>query len=106
MQNAFLPPAEVKDEVMDMGDSKHLVDLIEQGAPIVSNQVSSDVVGCGFGKGIPTALLFFQVLFDIEVLWWQVSFSVLDTRPLQQMVPACQQHGVQLLCYGTLLVVP
>lgn len=34
----------------------------------------------------------------------QISFSVLDTRPLQQMVPACQEHNVKLLCYGTLLV--
>mmetsp|Transcript_10617 Transcript_10617/g.17868 ORF Transcript_10617/g.17868 Transcript_10617/m.17868 type:complete len:487 (-) Transcript_10617:129-1589(-) len=51
-------------------DTAHMVDLIEEGAPIVSNQVS---------------------------------FSVLDTRPLQQMAPACTEKGVKLLCYGTLL---
>ena len=51
-------------------DAKHLAGLLEQDAPIVSNQVS---------------------------------FSVLDTRPTRKMVPVCQQHGVQLLCYGALL---
>ena len=51
-------------------DTEHMLDLIEQDAPIVSNQVS---------------------------------FSVLDTRPLRQMVPASLQKNVKLLCYGTLL---
>ena len=51
-------------------DTEHMVDLIEEGAPIVSNQVS---------------------------------FSVLDTRPLAKMVKANKEHSVQLLCYGTLL---
>ncbi len=51
-------------------DTKHLIELIEQDAPIVSNQVS---------------------------------FSILDDRPLTHMVPECTKRGVQLLCYGTLL---
>ena len=51
-------------------DTEHMVDLIEQDAPIVSNQIS---------------------------------FSVLDTRPLKKMVPASLEKNVKLLCYGTLL---
>jgi aryl-alcohol dehydrogenase-like predicted oxidoreductase len=51
-------------------DTEHMMDLIDQDAPIVSNQVS---------------------------------FSVLDTRPLQFMIPACKEKGVKLLCYGALL---
>lgn len=51
-------------------DTTHMVDLIEQDAPIVSNQVS---------------------------------FSILDDRPLREMVPACLEKNVKLLCYGTLL---
>jgi len=51
-------------------DTKHMVDLMDQDAPIVSNQVS---------------------------------FSILDTRPLQQMVPASLERGVKLLVYGSLL---
>lgn len=51
-------------------DSMHMLDLIQQGAPLVSNQVS---------------------------------FSVLDTRPMTFMTPACKAKGVQVLAYGTLL---
>lgn len=51
-------------------DSVHMLDLVEQGAPIVSNQVS---------------------------------FSILDTRPLEKMVPICKDKNIKLLCYGTLL---
>jgi len=51
-------------------DTKHMVGLLDRGAPIVSNQVS---------------------------------FSVLDTRPLQRMTAACLDKNVKLLCYGTLL---
>lgn len=51
-------------------DTKHMVDLIEEEAPIVSNQVS---------------------------------FSILDDRPLLKMIPACKKYDVQLLVYGTLL---
>jgi aryl-alcohol dehydrogenase-like predicted oxidoreductase len=51
-------------------DTKHMVDLIEQDAPIVSNQVS---------------------------------FSILDSRPLKLMVPACLEKNVKLLCYGEIL---
>ena len=51
-------------------DTDHMVDLIDEGAPIVSNQVS---------------------------------FSVLDTRPLKKLVPASIDRNVKLLCYGTLL---
>jgi aryl-alcohol dehydrogenase-like predicted oxidoreductase len=51
-------------------DSLHMLDIIQQGAPIVSNQVS---------------------------------FSVLDTRPLTYMIPTCNEKNVQILAYGTLL---
>lgn len=52
-------------------DTKHLQDLIEEGAPIISNQVS---------------------------------FSILDTRPLNRMIPYCkEQKSIKLLTYGTLL---
>ena len=33
----------------------------------------------------------------------QVQFSLVDTRPLRAMAPACAARGVQLLTYGTLL---
>ncbi|GIZ49089.1 hypothetical protein CKM354_001212900 [Cercospora kikuchii] len=33
----------------------------------------------------------------------QVQFSLIDSRPLHSMVPACKTHGVKLLTYGTLL---
>ena len=32
----------------------------------------------------------------------QVQFSLLDRRPLQQLVPFCQRQGIHLLTYGTL----
>eukprot|EP01038_Epipyxis_sp_PR26KG_P010504 gene10504-14116_t len=51
-------------------DTEHMIDLMDQSAPIVSNQVS---------------------------------FSVLDTRPLRLMTKQCEQRNVKLLCYGTLL---
>ena len=51
-------------------DTKHMLDLVEQEAPIVTNQVS---------------------------------FSILDTRPLEEMIPACKKHNIQLLVYGVLL---
>eukprot|EP00607_Mallomonas_marina_P010737 CAMPEP_0182421776 /NCGR_PEP_ID=MMETSP1167-20130531/7268_1 /TAXON_ID=2988 /ORGANISM="Mallomonas Sp, Strain CCMP3275" /LENGTH=323 /DNA_ID=CAMNT_0024599247 /DNA_START=378 /DNA_END=1349 /DNA_ORIENTATION=+ len=51
-------------------DTVHMSDLLEQGMPVVSNQVS---------------------------------FSLIDTRPLQRMTPLCLERGVKLLCYGTLL---
>ncbi|KAF2206283.1 hypothetical protein CERZMDRAFT_53475 [Cercospora zeae-maydis SCOH1-5] len=33
----------------------------------------------------------------------QVQFSLIDSRPLHSMVPACKAHGIKLLTYGTLL---
>jgi aryl-alcohol dehydrogenase-like predicted oxidoreductase len=51
-------------------DTEHMLDLINEDAPIVSNQVS---------------------------------FSILDTRPLEKMVPASLKHDVKLLTYGGLL---
>ena len=51
-------------------DTQHMLELMDQKAPIVSNQVS---------------------------------FSIIDARPLQRMVPACEERGVKLLCYGTLM---
>lgn len=51
-------------------DTEHMLNLINENAPIVSNQVS---------------------------------FSILDTRPLEKMVPASLEHNVKLLTYGGLL---
>jgi len=50
-------------------DTKHLQIILEQGIPIVSNQVQ---------------------------------YSLVDRRPTVQMAAFCQQHGIQLLTYGTL----
>jgi len=33
----------------------------------------------------------------------QVQFSLVDTRPLASMAPACASRGIKLLCYGVLL---
>ncbi len=51
-------------------DTEHMVGLMDQGAPIVSNQVA---------------------------------FSIIDTRPLQRMIPVCNERNVKLLCYATLM---
>ena len=51
-------------------DTENMLNLINEKAPIVSNQVS---------------------------------FSILDTRPLKKMVPASLEHDVKLLTYGSLL---
>ena len=62
------------DRIRNLGlcnfDTKHMVDLMDQNAPIISNQVS---------------------------------FSILDDRPLKVMIPECKKRNVQLLVYGTLL---
>ncbi len=62
------------DRIRNLGlcnfDTKHMVELMDQNAPIISNQVS---------------------------------FSVLDDRPLKDMIPECKKRNVQLLVYGTLL---
>ncbi|CAM9885003.1 unnamed protein product, partial [Discosporangium mesarthrocarpum] len=33
----------------------------------------------------------------------QVQYSILDKRPGQLMAPLCEERGVKLLCYGTVL---
>jgi aryl-alcohol dehydrogenase-like predicted oxidoreductase len=38
----------------------------------------------------------------IEIVSNQVQFSLIDRRPLVQMVEFCQQHEIRLLAYGTL----
>jgi aryl-alcohol dehydrogenase-like predicted oxidoreductase len=40
---------------------------------------------------------------DAPIVSNQVSFSIIDTRPLEQMIPYCKESGIKLLCYGTLL---
>lgn len=37
----------------------------------------------------------------IKIISNQVQFSLIDQRPLATMIPFCQQHGIQLLTYGT-----
>ena len=49
-----------------------------------------------------TAHLAVVVKTGIEVVSNQVSFSLLDQRAHQRMLPFCREHGVQLLAYGTL----
>ena len=39
----------------------------------------------------------------IPVVSNQVQYSILDTRPRRQMTRYCTDHGIGLLCYGTLL---
>lgn len=45
-----------------------------------------------------------KIILDagIKIVSNQVQFSLLDRRPLVEMIPFCQQHGVQLFAYGTL----
>jgi aryl-alcohol dehydrogenase-like predicted oxidoreductase len=38
---------------------------------------------------------------DVPILSHQVQYSLLDDRPRHGMVDFCQQHGIALLCYGT-----
>lgn len=37
----------------------------------------------------------------IKIVSNQVQFSLIDQRPLSDMIPFCQQHGITLLAYGT-----
>jgi aryl-alcohol dehydrogenase-like predicted oxidoreductase len=39
----------------------------------------------------------------LEIISNQIQFSILDQRPEKLMVPFCQQNGIHLLSYGTLL---
>jgi aryl-alcohol dehydrogenase-like predicted oxidoreductase len=39
----------------------------------------------------------------LEIVSNQVQYSILDQRPEKSMVPFCQQNGIHLLAYGTLL---
>ena len=48
-----------------------------------------------------TAHLRIVVHSGIKVVSNQVCFSLLDQRPQQRMTELCLQHGVKLLCYGT-----
>jgi len=38
----------------------------------------------------------------IPLVSTQVQYSLLDSRPEQSLIALCQEHGLQLLCYGTL----
>jgi len=46
-----------------------------------------------------------QIILDagIPIVSNQVSYSIVDQRPTQAMVPLCEKHKVKLLTYGTLL---
>jgi len=48
-----------------------------------------------------TAHLRIVVHSGIDVVSNQVCFSLIDQRPLQRMTELCLQHGIKLLCYGT-----
>ena len=39
----------------------------------------------------------------LQIISNQIQYSILDQRPEKLMVPFCQQNGIQLLSYGTLL---
>lgn len=45
-----------------------------------------------------------KIIIDngIKIVSNQVQFSLVDRRPLVQMVQFCQEHNIQLLAYGTL----
>lgn len=49
---------------------------------------------------VPNLSLLIQA--GIPIITNQVQFSVLDSRPLNGMCEFAKQHGVRLLCYGTL----
>ena len=38
----------------------------------------------------------------VEVVSHQVQYSLLDNRPSGDMADCCREHGIHLLCYGTL----
>ncbi len=38
----------------------------------------------------------------VEVVSHQVQYSLLDNRPAGDMAACCREHGIHLLCYGTL----
>jgi aryl-alcohol dehydrogenase-like predicted oxidoreductase len=38
----------------------------------------------------------------IPIVSNQIQFSVLDQRPLEEMVPYCEKNGIRILAYGTL----
>lgn len=40
---------------------------------------------------------------NIPIVSNQVSYSMVDRRPEQKMIPLCRERGVKLLTYGTLL---
>jgi aryl-alcohol dehydrogenase-like predicted oxidoreductase/enamine deaminase RidA (YjgF/YER057c/UK114 family) len=48
-----------------------------------------------------TAHLRIVVHSGIDVVSNQVCFSLIDQRPQQRMTELCLQHGIKLLCYGT-----
>jgi diketogulonate reductase-like aldo/keto reductase/enamine deaminase RidA (YjgF/YER057c/UK114 family) len=48
-----------------------------------------------------TAHLRIVVHSGIDVVSNQVCFSLIDQRPQQRMAELCLQHGIKLLCYGT-----
>jgi aryl-alcohol dehydrogenase-like predicted oxidoreductase len=39
----------------------------------------------------------------VEIVSNQVSYSVIDTRPMKHMTAFCQQHNIKLLAYGSVL---
>lgn len=45
-----------------------------------------------------------KIILDagIKIVSNQVQFSLIDRRPLVEMAPFCQEHGIHLLAYGTL----
>lgn len=53
------------------------------------------------GTNFDTQHLLALVEGGIPLVSVQVQYSVLDDRPGRAMVPAVAEHGVQLICYGT-----
>ena len=54
------------------------------------------------GTNFDTATTAAMLQAGVPLVSMQVQYSLLDRRPAQQLVPLGLQHGVQLLCYGTL----
>lgn len=49
-----------------------------------------------------TAHLRILLSLGVPIASNQVHFSLLDSRPQHRMTPLCLEHGIKLLCYGTL----
>ena len=69
---------------------KHLTDLKEEGKIRHLGLTNFDTERLGI-----------IIEHGVEIVSNQVQFSLIDRRPEIAMIPFCQEHGIQLLSYGT-----